>query len=70
MDKCPCEECISFAICYARIREVEIPDIIQYSAERGCEDLRKYVFDTRGVRITETRLLFGLPEKKPRKSKL
>jgi len=71
MLNCPCEECISFAICYARIREeFNIPDVVQYSKRRRCKDLRAYLFRSRSSgdtkdNIPKTRLLFGLPEKKP-----
>jgi hypothetical protein len=67
--KCPCEQCISFAICYAKIRELEIPDVVKYSAKRGCRDLRNYVYGMVKGRVAITRLLFGLPKKKPRKPK-
>ena len=65
MNKCPCEQCISYAICYARIREIEIPDVVMYSGRRKCTDLRDYLFSKEKDRVMKTRIVFGLPKIKP-----
>lgn len=62
--KCPCEQCISFAICNAQINSMNIPDVTRHSIERNCEILMEYIkADTRhdnGPLVDKTRKLFGL----------
>ena len=41
--KCPCEECISFAICNSIIRDQQVPDVSQFSLDRNCEQLKEFV---------------------------
>lgn len=62
--KCPCEECISFAICNMKIKE----SVGQHSVMRECCDLQEYLglnrqFRRRSYRdqINFARKLFGLP---------
>jgi hypothetical protein len=43
MNKCPCEECISFAICNARIKEMEDPDVTRFSFNVDCDLLLDYI---------------------------
>jgi len=43
MIKCPCEECISFAICNAKIKSMHTPDISNFSSMIDCEILSEYI---------------------------
>ena len=43
MKKCPCVECISFAICNTNIRKMLKPDICQHSILRKCAVLKAYI---------------------------
>ncbi len=62
--KCPCEQCISFAICNAQINSMNIPDVTRHSMDRECESLMQYIrANTRsdnGSLVDNTRRLFGL----------
>ena len=64
MNKCPCEQCISYAICNAQVNSMNIPDVTGYSIERNCEALMQYIkVNTRcdnGALVDNTRRLFGL----------
>ena len=69
--KCPCKECISLAICYNKIREMEDPDVISFAVyERSCRSLRKYLKGSSRktahgtYKILKTRRMFGLKESK------
>ncbi len=43
MGKCPCMECISFAICNTNIRKMLKPDVCQHSILRKCKELKAYI---------------------------
>ncbi len=43
MSKCPCEQCISFAICKVQINDMNMPDVTQFSIARDCETLIEYI---------------------------
>ena len=62
--KCPCEECISFAICKIEVNSMETPDVTQHSMARQCETLMQYIRikDRRlyEPKVVITRKLFGL----------
>ena len=63
--KCPCEECISYAICNARLKEMEEPDVVKLSSRVNCVSLRSYVCDgTSMSTIRKTRVLYNLPPRK------
>ncbi len=51
--KCPCEQCISFAICSAKLKAF-MPNVSQYSEIRKCHDLREYL----GIDVTNRRRLY------------
>ena len=55
MNKCPCEGCIKFAICY-NIDEVECSDLLYYICKDGKGPL---IFDPKRLKIIE--LLFKAP---------
>ena len=66
--KCPCEECISFAICNSNIRKMHRPDVCQHSLSRKCKELQEYISvfaesesEMDISNIDNTRLIFGLP---------
>lgn len=40
--KCPCEQCISFAICKMELRAFT-PNVSSYSEIRNCHDLQNYL---------------------------
>jgi len=68
MIKCPCEECISLAICNSSIRKMTKPDVCQYSILRKCEELKMYInFYAKSEsemdisNIDNARRVFGLP---------
>jgi hypothetical protein len=66
--KCPCKECISYAICNSIIRNKEIPDVSQHSLNRNCDDLQHFLGMGLGDRklckrdINNARKVFGLKE--------
>jgi hypothetical protein len=41
MNKCPCEKCISFAICNSIMKK--IMDVTHLSIERNCSAISKYI---------------------------
>ena len=61
--KCPCEECISFAICNSVMKE--IMDISHLTIERDCIILRRYIqekdSDLYYEKINAARKLYNLP---------
>ena len=63
MDKCPCEECISFAICNSVMRNIE--DVTHLAIERDCTMLSKYVLEEDHniyfKKINIARKLYNLP---------
>jgi len=68
MNKCPCEKCISLAICNNIIRDMPKPEVTRHSERRQCCDLQEYLgVDEENRRplyqdqINTTRKLFGLP---------
>ena len=68
MIKCPCEECISFAICNSSIRIMARPDVCQHSLSRKCKELQAYIniyaeseSEMDLSNIDNTRRIFGLP---------
>ena len=65
--KCPCEECITNAIC--RIQAKENGDVVNFSWRRKCDPLFKYLSIYKlwkCNRILETREALGLPPYKKR----
>lgn len=63
--KCPCEQCISYAICNAKLKEMSIPEICTLTKEINCEALKDYIklldqLNVRYDRIDHTRTLFNL----------
>ena len=42
-DKCPCIECISLAICNAKIKQMDEPDVTRFLTKKKCEDLSTYL---------------------------
>ncbi len=65
--KCPCEDCISFAICSIELKASYI-NVTLYSEIRQCYDLQEYLgVDKENRRplyqdqINTTRKLYGLP---------
>jgi len=43
MIKCPCEECITYAICRVEVRRMINPNVSQLSLIKECELLMKYL---------------------------
>lgn len=41
--KCPCEECVSFAICNSTIKDMTVPTIANLSTTRGCNELLEFI---------------------------
>ena len=75
--KCPCKQCISFAICNSMIKEMVIPDITNHSVFKDCSDLHNYIgannkdaihTDTHRKEINITRKIFGVPPMITRKT--
>ena len=64
MNRCPCEECISFAICKIEVNAMKNPDVTQHSMARECEVLMQYIrIKNRKLNesaVIEARKLFGL----------
>ena len=67
--KCPCEECISYAICNSMVKAMNTPDVCQLSIYKNCPDLKVYLnvheADHNSTyedscRINYTRDIFGL----------
>jgi len=65
--KCPCEECISFAIC--KIKALETNDVTHLSVKQKCHTLQEYIhYSTKELqfsmrtksKINVARKLFGL----------
>lgn len=54
--KCPCEECISLAICNGIIKSMENPDITRFTIKKKCRDLTDF------LNIYEQALTKGFPE--------
>jgi len=64
--KCPCKGCISYAICNARLKGMDNPDVVKLAFRAGCVNLRSYVQGGHGMaNIRTTRLLYGLSPYKP-----
>ena len=67
MNKCPCEECITNAIC--RIQAKRNGDVINFCWRKNCYQLAKYLSIHSlwsSNRILETREVLGLPSYKKR----
>jgi len=63
--KCPCEKCISYAICNAVLKEMEDPDVVTLSSDANCISLRNYLCNGRSMStVRKTRVLFNLPPRK------
>ena len=73
MTKCPCEECISYAICNSIINDMSSPKVRRLVDARDCFDLFHYLnyeeplgsgiflfISEADVRINTTRQLYGL----------
>ena len=66
--KCPCEQCISFAICNSIIRDKEVPDVSQHSLDKDCYELQQFLGMGLGDRklckkdVNNARKIFGLKE--------
>lgn len=67
MNKCPCIECISFAICNTNIRNMPKPDVCQHAILRKCKELKVYIniyaekdSDLDILNIDNARRIFGL----------
>ena len=68
MNRCPCEQCITFVICMIQVRNMKQPDITQFSGKKPCQLLQDYIYDGRGkgnpigneLKIDATRKLFGI----------
>ena len=65
MSKCPCEECITYAMCNARLKEMTRPEICVLAKEVDCKVLISYInlldqFNIRHDRINRTRIFFNL----------
>ena len=63
--KCPCENCITFPICRNQIRNMQNPDVTQFSGKKPCELLEEYVYadsnnDSNEIEIDIARDLFGI----------
>ena len=41
--KIPCKECISFAICNAKIKQMITPDVTRFSMARECDALQSFL---------------------------
>ena len=59
----PCKECIGFAICKQKIRQMlEPPDLITYSRVTNCISLYKFMHSlTTRKQINEARSFYDLP---------
>ena len=61
--KCPCEQCISFAICNSIMKKVE--DVTHLSMEKNCSALSDYVREEDNTmyykKINVARKLYKLP---------
>ncbi len=61
--KCPCEQCISFAICNSIMKKIE--DVTHLSIEKNCSSLSKYVREADNAmyykKINVARKLYKLP---------
>jgi len=64
MIKCPCEECISFAICNIEIKTYAIPEVCLLSKRVKCDALKDYVGITlqqvNYKEVDNARVIFGL----------
>jgi len=72
--KCPCEECISFAICNNTIKDMPKPKVKALATVRQCYDLLYYLnyedhmknpgkliyYNETEIRINTARQLYGL----------
>ena len=65
--KCPCKECISYAICNAIIKNVSIgfqPSVISLAEEKDCQDLIKFInpgfYKVTKAQINEAMRMFKL----------
>jgi hypothetical protein len=41
--KIPCEECIMYAMCNVRIKEVSFPDVTRFAYDTDCRDLQLFL---------------------------
>jgi len=61
--KCPCEQCISFAICNSMMKK--IMDVSHLSIEKDCSTLRKYIQEEDHTlyfkKVNVARKLYNLP---------
>jgi hypothetical protein len=62
--KCPCKECISYAICNAKLKAMEEPDVVKLSVRVKCNSLMDYIYVPTMHTIRKTRVLFNLPPTK------
>ena len=66
--KCPCEECISFAICNSIIKDMEVPDVSHLSLDKDCYELKDFLGMDLSDRklfkkdINTARKIFGLKD--------
>jgi hypothetical protein len=68
--KCPCEECISFAICNAQIKSMGIPSVINHAIYKKCSTLHKFMklnaeksfTKFNQTEVNYTRMIFKLPQ--------
>ncbi len=62
-DKCPCKDCITYAMCRLQIRSMYNPDVTRFSISKKCKVLMKYIeVDLQGYdrEIDVARKLFGI----------
>jgi len=51
--KCPCEKCISFAICNSIIKDMKVPDVSGLSLDKDCCALKDFL----GMDLSDRKLL-------------
>ena len=51
--KCPCEGCISFAICNSIIKDMKVPDVSWLSLDKDCYALKDFL----GMDLSDRKLL-------------
>ncbi len=63
MNKVPCEDCVTFAICNSLIGTSKYKDVTNLARNKGCSLLIDYISSKFGrkVLVDEARAIFGLP---------
>lgn len=63
IDKCPCKDCITYAICRLQVRSMHNPDVTRFSISKQCVALMTYIeveLEGHEEEINVTRKLFGI----------